>query len=340
MASAVTGFLFTLVLIQVLIPVARGIGLVASPGQHRQHDGLVPLVGGIAMVLGAGFSSLIFSLSIGQGIVGAVGLLLVVGVVDDRYVLPYIVRFLVQIGAVWLMIYLDDIRLIDLGRVFSTDVASLGDYSTALTIFAAAGVINAVNMVDGMDGLAGSLVLVCLLSGFFQLMLAGSADLPLIGLLISVVAGFLVFNLPGIKGSTARIFMGDAGSMVLGIWLAWLLIRYSQGENRAFAPVIGLWMLIVPLFDAVGVLLRRLVRFGSPFHADRMHTHHLLLRLGFSVYQSLAVLISVSVIMSLSAFGLYYAGVSEHHLFYLFVALFVGYILCMELGEFRLRQRN
>ena len=139
MASAVTGFLLTLVLIQVLIPVARVIGLVASPGQHRQHDGLVPLVGGLAMVMGAGISTLVFSLSMGQGFLGAVGMLLIVGVVDDRFALPYLVRFLVQIVAVWLMIYLDDTRLLDLGRVFSTEVAGLGDYSTALTIFAAVG---------------------------------------------------------------------------------------------------------------------------------------------------------------------------------------------------------
>ncbi len=332
MSSALFGFFFTLILVRVLIPFAPRLGLIASPGQHRNHDGVVPLVGGIAMTVSAGVSILFFQLPIDRGILGAVGLLLLVGVLDDRFSLPYLSRFVAQIFAVWLIIHFDGVRLLDLGKVFSPEMANLGQYSTALTIFATVGVINAINMVDGMDGLAGVMVLICLIAGFYQIMLIGASDFIVIGLLIAVVAGFLVFNLPGFKGSRASTFMGDAGSTVLGFLLAWLLIRYSQGQDRAFPPVLALWMLAMPLFDAVGVLLRRLVRFDSPFQADRSHTHHVLLQRGFKAPQVLIILGVVSLIVSVTGVALFRLGVKEHVLFYIFIGLFICYILFMELS--------
>ncbi|MGI9317446.1 MAG: hypothetical protein ACR2QW_08960, partial [bacterium] len=127
---------------------------------------------------------------------------------------------------------------------------------------------------------------------------------------------------------------------VLGLMLAWLLIGHSQGSQRAFAPVVALWMLAIPLFDAVGVLLRRSIRRGSPFHADWLHTHHLLLRLGMTVNQTLALMFGVAVLFSLIGILLFLSGLPEHYMFYLFMGLFACYVLLMEWGEHYLRRSS
>ena len=332
--------LITLFLVWLSIPLAHRFGLLAAPGQHRRHQGMVPQTGGIAMAFGAGLSLALLGQFPGAGIVLGGSLLLIVGVVDDRFTLPYWTRFVSQIFAVLLFIWVDDVRLIDLGRVFSSEPALLGTFEVALTVFAGVGVINAINMVDGMDGLAGSLVLVSLLSVIFLLVNSGSQGVDLVLLLSAAVISFLIFNLRISGRRGARVFMGDAGSMVLGLTLAWLLIDHSQGSGRAFPPVVALWILALPLYDAVGVLLRRSFRLGSPFRADWLHTHHLLLRMGLSVNQSLALIVGMAICMSIIGIMLYLSGLQEHYLFYLFMGLFACYVIFMEAGERRLERRE
>ena len=330
---AVSCMLITLLLVRLSIPLAHRFGLLAAPGQHRRHQGMIPQTGGIAMAFGAGLSLVLLGQFPGAGIIIGGSLLLIVGVVDDRYTVPYWARFVSQIVAVLLFIWIDDVRLIDLGRVFSSELLELGAFEVALTVFAGVGVINAINMVDGMDGLAGSLVLVCLLSVLFLLVNNGSGGIDIVVLLSAAVIAFLSFNLRISGRQGARVFMGDAGSMVLGLTLAWLLIDHSQGPDRAFAPVVALWILAVPLYDAVGVLLRRSLRLGSPFRADWLHTHHLLLRFGLSVNQSLALIVGMAICLSVLGIVLFLGGLREYYLFYLFIGLFAVYVLIMELGE-------
>lgn len=333
---ALGGLLITMLLLRISIPLAHRFSLVAIPGQHRRHQGNIPLTGGIAMSAGAGLTLLMIGHLPEAGLAVAVILLLVIGVIDDRFSIPYWIRFLFQIIAVLLIIWVDDVRLVDLGKTFSAEITNLGNYRLAITVFAGVGVINAINMIDGMDGLAGSLVLVCLLSISALLLFSGSEEIDLVLFVSAAVVGFLGFNLRAIHRRGARVFMGDAGSMVLGIVLAWLLIHHSQGTRTSFAPVVALWILAIPLFDAVGVLLRRSIRRGSPFHADWLHTHHLLMRLGLSVNQTLAVIVSVASLMALAGIVLYLGGTPEHYLFYLFLGLFACYIILMEVGEYYL----
>ena len=333
MIVAAICIVITIALVRLSIPLAHRFGLLAVPGQHRRHQGMIPQTGGIAMALGAGLSLILLGQFPGAGIVIAGILLLIVGVIDDRFTIPYWVRFVSQIAAVLLFVWIDDVRLVDLGRVFSSNLMALGAFDVAITVFASVGVINAINMVDGMDGLAGSLVLVCLVSVLALLVNNGSEGIDVVVLISAAVIAFLSFNLRISGRQGARVFMGDAGSMVLGLTLAWLLIDNSQGAERAFAPVVALWILAIPLYDAVGVLLRRSLRFGSPFHADWLHTHHLLMRLGFTVNQSLGLIVGAAVCMSILGIALYLSGLKEHYLFYMFLALFVCYVVLMELGE-------
>jgi len=320
--------------IRVTMPIASRLGIVASPGAHRRHAGRVPLCGGLAISIGLVIAVMWYHVIPGAGFLAGWLLLLATGVIDDRYSLPYWSRFVVQIVAMLVVVWVDDVTLVDLGQVFSTNMLNLGPFSTALTVFAGVGVINAVNMVDGMDGLAGSLALVCVCGVLVALDGSGGVVGDFALLLSAAIAGFLLFNIRW--GSRARVFMGDAGSMSIGFYLVWLLIEGSQGEARAFPPVLALWLLALPLYDAVGVLVRRAVRGSSPFNADWLHTHHLLLRAGLSVNLALGIMVTIA--GGLATFGilLLQAGMPEHHLFYLFLGLFLVYLLVMEMGERKL----
>jgi len=258
------------------------LGLVAYSGGHRQHTIPTPLIGGISMFLAVVTTVFVSYIFTGLEAVAwsevdnyllATALLVVIGMVDDRYNISFIWRFLVQIAAVFIMIQQGN-ALLDLGELFSSETLSLGIFSSFMTVFATVGVINALNMSDGIDGLAGGYFL------FSLIILACFSFNPfyqwLIFVWVGAILGFLVFNFP-LRGN-AKIFMGDAGSMVLGFTLAWLLIHGAQdmetNEQGLFHPIFAVWLLALPLYDTVSVMLIRLLKGSSPFHADRMHMHH------------------------------------------------------------------
>ncbi|MDZ7621333.1 MAG: MraY family glycosyltransferase [Candidatus Competibacteraceae bacterium] len=125
--------------------------------------------------------------------------------------------------------------------------------------------INALNMIDGLDGLSGSVSFVSLFLIAIVAFIAGeNAYLSLMIILMGGVAGFLYFNLRWGTRKRAAVFLGDNGSMLLGLLFSWVLIDMSQGENRAMTPVTALWILAVPLMDAVGVMIRDIVLSSIP----------------------------------------------------------------------------
>ncbi|MCA1606270.1 MAG: undecaprenyl/decaprenyl-phosphate alpha-N-acetylglucosaminyl 1-phosphate transferase, partial [Acidobacteria bacterium] len=161
--------------------------------------------------------------------------------------------------------------------------------------FTMVGIINAINLSDGVDGLAGTLTVLTLLALIVMASLAGRYELFQISIcLASAMTAFLLFNLPGARRRSGRVFLGDAGSTLLGYLLACLLIASSQGDNRAFTPTIALWLVALPLGDTIAVGVRRLARGRSPFHADRTHLHHLALSAGLSQRQTLFLLSAMS----------------------------------------------
>ncbi len=210
----------------------------------------------------------------------------------------------------------------DLGHlVFAGRLVSVGVFAVPLTLFATVGVINAVNMSDGIDGLAASLTLVAVGSLGLVAWWAGQVNsLGILILLAGVLLAFLMFNLP-IRGS-ARVFMGDAGSMFLGFILAWLLVALSQGSDRLIAPVTAVWIFAVPLIDTVSMMLRRALLGRSPFLADREHFHHILIAAGFTPKQSLGVMVLFASTAAAAGLAGHFMGVAEHWMFLGFIALF------------------
>lgn len=293
----------TTLLIMLLRPLAVVMGLVDIPNERKSHQIPTPLVGGLAIFAGLVVAFLLTvaggeSLPLRETVsfFGGGLLLVTVGVVDDFFDLSPMVRFVAQICAALLMIFGAGVVLQDLGGMtLSGQLLSMGILAVPFTVFATLGVINALNMCDGLDGLSGSLSLVSLAGLLVAAKLWGNVtDVILLPLLGSAVAGFLLFNfrLPGRE--RASIFMGDAGSMFLGFALTWYAISLSQGESRVISPAAALWFLMLPIFDTVTMMLRRILRGRSPFSPDREHLHHVFLLAGYTVNETVGLMAAIA----------------------------------------------
>ena len=304
------------------------LGLLDHPRGHKCHEGCVPLVGGVGIFAGLCLSLwLIPGLSGGPApLLACGGLLVAVGVIDDLRDWPAWTRFAAQGAAAALMVVWGGVVLETLGGLVPGWSVDLGWLGIPLTVFATVGVINALNMSDGMDGLAGGLTLVALLPS--ALLAAGAGrgvDAALILLIAMAVLAFLVFNWPVPGRPRALVFLGDAGSTLLGFLIAWFLVDLSQGPDRAMTPVIALWLFAIPLMDTVALMLRRTLNGRSPFSADRKHLHHLLLEAGYKVPEAGSIIMGLAVACALvGVIGLEY-GVPQWVMFAGFALLFAGY---------------
>jgi len=324
LAGALVGMAVCWLLLRVTIRVAPHIGLVDCPAAHKIDVRQTPLVGGIAMSIAFFFAVLLLDhgLTPYRFLFAGIMLLVLVGVLDDMRELPPEKRVWAQIAAALLMVAGGGVVLEDLGHLVALDwIFQTGYLAWPFTVFATVGVINALNMSDGLDGLAASMALIAL-GGVGVLAWWGNDDQVLSMLIVtgSVLVPFLALNLR--RGRSALVYMGDAGSMFLGFLLAWFLVQVSQGEQRLMAPVTALWLFAVPLIDTVTTAVRRAFLGRSPFLGDRQHLHHLLLAAGLTRKQTLLVIILFA--FGAAAVGLTgeLAPLTEPLMFGAFVALF------------------
>ena len=260
--------LVTLLFILALRPVALAIGLVDIPGGRKAHHSRTPVIGGAAMYLGFLFGGMFLEVvpAFNSLLMGA-SLLIVVGMIDDRFELPTSVRFIAQTCAVLVMIYGAGLKLDNIGSPLFFDF-ELGTFAVPFTILVTLTVINAFNIIDGIDGLAGGVAFVAL--GFMAIFSIGSNILGVILLLMAVIAAFLICNLPIRINWQVKCFMGDAGSTFLGFSVAWLGISLSQGASGPMSAVTGLWLVAVPIYDVFTSMLRRVAK-GCQRGADFVH---------------------------------------------------------------------
>ncbi|MBI5447624.1 MAG: undecaprenyl/decaprenyl-phosphate alpha-N-acetylglucosaminyl 1-phosphate transferase [Gammaproteobacteria bacterium] len=298
--GCLVGVTVTVVCIRALYPLAGRLNLVDYPGGRKQHAQAKPLIGGLALFIGftAAMLSLPISL-IGYRPFASAGLLLVLmGVFDDMHELSPRARLAGEIVAGLIMTLLGGVSLYHLGNLFFTGDLTLGWFAVPFTIFATVGLINAVNMLDGSDGLAGTLAFVHL---GLLVILAWQAhsfvQVRVFLLLMSAVLGFLLYNFPFFKDRPARLFMGDAGSMFLGYALSWFSISLSQLPNGVICSVSILWVLGLTLWDAFRVIIVRLLAGRSPFKPDRNHLHHLLQEAGVMPREICLLMGATSVIL-------------------------------------------
>jgi len=304
---------------------AGRVRLIDHPGEHRNHERPVPLVGGIAIFAGL---ALAFAVSGKPPIVflAPALLLVVVGAIDDAFKLNAGPRLAAQAIAASLMILLGHVELRTVGDLLGNGPIGLWIFVFPMTVFAAVGVINSANMIDGMDGLTGSVAAIAFVWYATAAGLQGlGASFAIAATLAASVAAFLYFNQRLPHRAHARVFLGDAGSTLIGFGLAWLAIDLTQGEGRTFPPICALWVVLLPLVDCVSLMARRIAAGRSPFAADSQHIHHYLRARGLSHAQTLAVLTAASAAFGAVGFFGWRLGVPQDVLFWTFFFFYFAY---------------
>ncbi|MBE0614430.1 MAG: undecaprenyl/decaprenyl-phosphate alpha-N-acetylglucosaminyl 1-phosphate transferase [Burkholderiales bacterium] len=334
--AAVLGFGLTLGLIRFLTPLAGRYGLVDSPAAGRkEHAGNTPTVGGLAIALGLASTALLaqFATQVHPAFWAGLFLIALTGTLDDLFDLQPAIKFAVQIAAALLMIYWGGLILLSLGDLVTAQPLLLGRFAVPLTVFAMIGVVNAINLCDGADGLGAGLAFISVF--WISVMGAASAHastLTLAVALLGCIAAFLVFNMRSPWRGRAAIFLGDAGSLSLGFALAWLTIEAAQPHTQLFPPVTAIWLVAIPISDTIVCMSRRLIRGNNPFRADRTHVHHILIDLGMSVGGAVALIHAVAFVLAAAGAAGWALGVREHHMFYTAMAVFVLYIVLVQWG--------
>lgn len=299
-----TAFLITYFAIPSIIKIAEVKNLVDEPGERRSHSKSVPTLGGLGI-----FAGLIFSTTFWvpfhnqpshlQYILCAFIVIFLIGAKDDIIPLTPSKKFAGQLFAAFLLVCFAKIQLSSLYGIFGIyDIPDL--VGIPLTIFTMVVIINAFNLIDGINALSGTIG--CIICGTFGYWFyrVGRPDLAIIaGALAGSLVAFLRYNL------AAEIFMGDTGSLLIGLTASILAVSFIQEQDSLFVPyaykitsvpAVTVGILVIPLFDTLRVFTLRILKGHSPFHPDRTHIHHLLLDLGCSHLQATAILGVVNLI--------------------------------------------
>lgn len=318
-------------------PFARKLGLVDHPGGRKNHDAATPVTGGLALVLGVFLTCFSFG-QFGPELrglgIGAL-ILLVVGWLDDLYDLRWPYRILAQVFAAYAVVAWGGVRVEHLG-VLVGGMVHLGWLSLPFNLLAIVGLINAFNMCDGSDGLAGSLGVCSIL-----MLVAGSlyaGNMALIGdlsIVLGALLGFLLFNMRFPWQPRAKAFLGNSGSAILGLVIAWGSFRLTQTPGHPVAPVLAPFLAAPPVIDCLVVMMRRLFAGRSPFAADHRHMHHFLLKAGLSPSKVVGVLCLTSLALGLAAALWLLAHLPAYFLLLAFPGLALTYFIATaDRGEF------
>jgi UDP-GlcNAc:undecaprenyl-phosphate/decaprenyl-phosphate GlcNAc-1-phosphate transferase len=300
--SFLVGTFLTMALIPPLSRLAERRHHLDMPSPRKIHTTPMPRIGGPAMVAGAILPLIMWAPMERHTIAYLIGVLiiLVFGIWDDIKGIGYRVKFLGQLVAVLVVVLYGGIRIRFLP--FSTLDPLPDVWAIPLTVFALVGITNAINLADGLDGLAGGIVLLGLAMMAILAHMGGDRSLVLVAAsVIGSIVGFLRFNT-----YPARIFMGDAGSQFLGFSAGVLAVLLTQQANTAISPAVALLLLGLPILDTLMVIATRLAEGRSPFKADRKHLHHRLLAIGFSHYDAVFLIYLLQAILVAAAYLLRY----------------------------------
>lgn len=294
----IVAMFISMVLIPPLMRSAERYAFVDVPSERKIHDAPVPRIGGLAMVAGA-VTPILLWVEASQWVLAllyGVAVLLVFGLWDDRSTLDYRMKFTGQIIAVSVAVFYGDIVI---HYVPFAGVDPIPDaVAIPLSIFALLGITNAINLSDGLDGLAGGTTLLSV--GGISLMAWLASDLALFVVamaLMGSIIGFLRYNT-----YPAQVFMGDSGSQFLGFSAGVLVIVLTQQSSVVLSPAMPLLLLGLPLIDTFLVMGQRLIERRSPFKPDRNHVHHKLLQLGFDHYASVVTIYAIQASLVTLAF--------------------------------------
>jgi undecaprenyl-phosphate alpha-N-acetylglucosaminyl 1-phosphatetransferase len=306
---------------------------VDKPNFRKRHQGLIPLVGGISVYAGICFTFAILNVYIPHALLylGCAGVLVLVGALDDRFDISVKIRATVQAVIGLVMMFIANLHLSSLGYIFGSWELVLGPFGYFLTLFAVWAAINAFNMVDGIDGLLGGLSCVSFAAMGLILWFDGQTSLAMwCFAMIAAIVPYIMLNL-GVLGRRYKVFMGDAGSTLIGFTVIWILLETTQGKTHPISPVTALWIIAIPLMDMVAIMYRRLRKGMSPFSPDRQHIHHLIMRAGFTSRQAFVLItLSAALLAGIGVLGEYTHIVPEWGMLILFLVAFFLYGYCIK----------
>ncbi|MCI9118351.1 MAG: undecaprenyl/decaprenyl-phosphate alpha-N-acetylglucosaminyl 1-phosphate transferase [Flavonifractor sp.] len=311
-AALVVALLISLVSTPVVKNLAAKVGAVDVPKDNRRmHDHPIPRMGGLAIFFGFVLSVLIFAELTPQlrGMLLGASMIVVLGIFDDIYALKALPKLFVQIAAALVAVCSGNvIEALSNPNIFSSDPYwELGILKIPFTVLWIVAITNAVNLIDGLDGLAcGVSTISSMTLLVISLVVADGPAAVLMAALAGGCIGFLPYNL-----NPAKIFMGDTGATFLGYVLAVVSIQGLFKFYTIISFAVPFLMLGLPIFDTCFAFIRRIAHGQSPMHADRSHVHHRLIDMGFSQKQAVAVLYIISAILGLSAVVLTTAGAEK-----------------------------
>ena len=297
--------------IPIIVQIAKAKSLTSSPNHRTSHENAIPTIGGLAI-----FSTLlVVSLSIINisgfsflnestvmpalpSIIAGVTILFFIGMKDDLLGLSWKKKLTGQILAMVIICIIGDQRISNLQGILGINEISY-ILSILLTIFIGIALINAFNLIDGIDGLATAIAIIASFTFGINFYLAGEKEYAILcAIIIGTLLPFFYYNVWGTKN---KLFMGDTGSLILGFLMTALVIRFNKVfftpdmQYMQSAAAISIGIMIIPIFDTLRVFTLRIKDGHSPFSADRRHIHHLLLDLGCSHLKSTLIISAVNI---------------------------------------------
>jgi UDP-N-acetylmuramyl pentapeptide phosphotransferase/UDP-N-acetylglucosamine-1-phosphate transferase len=330
---------FNLYAIPVIIRIAKAKKLFDVPDGRKHHKSSIPTLGGLGIYATIVIISLTFINTCGMNgggivnsltslppIIAGFTMIFFIGMKDDLLDISARKKLVVEIMALLILVVIGDVRLDSMQGMFSIGQLSY-PVSVMLSLFAGIVIINSVNLIDGIDGLAAS---VAMLGSFVfgsYFIVAGEWEYAVLS--FTILGAIIPFFLYNAFGHTNKIFMGDTGSLILGFALTVLVFRFNEMNAAAVfkpyftaAPAFSFAVIIIPMFDTLRVFTIRIYRLESPFKADRRHLHHILLDLGCTHLQATALLIAINVGFIVLAYSLNFLGNSD--LVYIMIAIAVA----------------
>lgn len=329
------GIAFPLILFHLSKKIAPKLGMVDYPGGRKKHDGAIPLVGGLIIVpvyfLLISLSSIPFGTGLLPLLVGTI-MLLIIGAWDDRSHLKPWLRFVIQIWIACYVVIFCGAELTQLGNLFGFGTVSLGFLSQAFSVTCLVLLMNAINMMDGMDGLAGGFIAVAL--GVLLLVAYDGQSIWMmqsIMLLFFPLTAFLIFNARYPFHKKASIFLGDAGALSLALIVGWFAIHSvipseinQTIKSQLLSPVLIIWIMTVPIIETFSIFFTRMKQGRSPFEADRLHLHTYLQDKGWRPQMITPFILSLALISGLIGYLSLKIGVPDYILLYSWSMLLLG----------------
>ena len=322
-------FVIAVFAIPSIIYVAHLKNLLDEPNFRAVHTNLTPRLGGMAIFAGFMSAVTIFGKVTPeiQRVLASTLILFFIGLKDDISPVSAFKKFFVQILATGIVLFLGGIKINDFQGFLGLNAID-DRFAYAFTFLVIVGLINAFNLIDGLDGLAGTLILINSAAfGYFFYYFGGIDYAPytlLAFCLMGGILGFLRYNL-----RKAIIFMGDTGSLVCGMLVSVMAIKFVQMKAVESAPSIAVAVLIIPVFDTARVFAIRIFNGKSPFSPDKNHVHHILIRSGLNQLQTVLLLSGINIATILVTIAM--ASLGDNFLMAFFALYFIVFMLVLQI---------